>query len=48
MFASNWPVDSLFSSYGKLFDAYARIVAALGAHETQKLFAGNAERYYRI
>jgi len=48
MFASNWPVDSLFSSYGDLFGAYAGIVAALAPHEQGKLFAGNAEHYYRI
>jgi len=48
MFASNWPVDSLFSSYGDLYGAYARIVAALGPHEKSRLFAGNAEHYYRV
>ena len=48
MFGSNWPVDRLFSSYGDLFRAYAQVAGTLGPGDTHKLFAGNAERYYRI
>jgi predicted TIM-barrel fold metal-dependent hydrolase len=48
MFASDWPVDRLFSSYGDLFRAYDKIVETLGADERHQLFAGNAERYYRV
>jgi predicted TIM-barrel fold metal-dependent hydrolase len=48
MFASNFPVDSLFSSYPVLWHAYAAIVADLAGHEREQLFRHNAERYYRI
>jgi predicted TIM-barrel fold metal-dependent hydrolase len=48
MFASNWPVDSLFSSYEALFAAYAAVVADRWQAELPKLFATNAERIYRI
>lgn len=45
---TNWPVDKLFSSYGAVVDAYAEIVADLSRDEQVALFAGNAERIFRI
>jgi len=48
MFASNFPVDSLFSSYDTLFDAYRSIVGDFSASEQSMLFHDNAERYYRL
>jgi predicted TIM-barrel fold metal-dependent hydrolase len=48
MFASNFPVDRLFSTYKTLWNAYAQIVAAAGDTEKQGLFVRNAERIYRI
>jgi predicted TIM-barrel fold metal-dependent hydrolase len=48
MFASNFPVDSLFSSYQVLWHAYAAIVADLTEAERAHLFRHNAERFYRI
>ena len=48
MFASNFPVDSLFSSYDTLFDAYRAIVSDFSAAEQAMLFHDNAERYYRL
>lgn len=48
MFATNWPVDSLYSSYGDLVAAYRSIVAAFSIDEQRSLLAGNAERLYRI
>jgi predicted TIM-barrel fold metal-dependent hydrolase len=48
MFASNFPVASLFSSYDRLFDAYGAIVNDFSAAEQSMLFHDNAERYYRI
>ena len=48
MFASNFPVDSLFSSYQTLWQAYAAIVADLDQDEKDRLFRHNAEHFYRI
>ena len=48
MFASNFPVDRLYSSYEALWSAYADIVQDLGAAEKTALFRGNAERVYRL
>ncbi|AJK48782.1 amidohydrolase family protein [Burkholderia plantarii] len=48
MFASNFPVDRLFGGYGELWRAYARIVGGASEDERRQLFAGNAERFYRI
>jgi predicted TIM-barrel fold metal-dependent hydrolase len=48
MFASNFPVDSLFSTYSNLWRAYDAVVAGLSETEKQKLFQTNAERIYRI
>ena len=48
MFASNFPVDRLYSSYEALWSAYAAIVSDMGEHEKAAMFRGNAERIYRI
>ena len=48
MFASNFPVDRLFSGYCELWSAYAAIVAGASDSEKDALFRGNAERIYRI
>jgi predicted TIM-barrel fold metal-dependent hydrolase len=48
MFASNFPVDRLFSSYATLWHAFAETVAGLSAEEQAQLFRTNAERFYRI
>jgi predicted TIM-barrel fold metal-dependent hydrolase len=48
MFATNWPVDRLFSSYGDVVAAYREIVAELTAEEQRKLFVDNARRWYRF
>jgi len=48
MFASNFPVDKLFSSYADLWRAFLAITSDLTESETQNLFAGNARRIYRI
>ena len=46
MFATNWPVDSLYGTYRGLVDAYRTIVAEAGfSNDDQRaLLAGNAER----
>ena len=48
MFASNFPVDRQFGSYGDLWHAYAAIVSGASASEQRALFVSNAERIYRI
>ena len=48
MFASNYPVDMLFSSYAVIWNAYDEITADFSDSEREKLFKSNAERYYRI
>ena len=48
MFASNFPVDSLYSDFDTLFDAFDTIVADFTHAERRALFAENARRIYRL
>ena len=48
IFATNWPVDSLFSSYDAVIDAYTEIIADFSEDEKRDLFAGNTESLYGI
>jgi predicted TIM-barrel fold metal-dependent hydrolase len=48
MFASNFPVDKLYSSFDDLYAAYKTIVAGFSADEQHALFQANAERLYRL
>jgi predicted TIM-barrel fold metal-dependent hydrolase len=48
MFASNFPVDKLYSSYDAVFDAFKEITRDFSPSEREALFAGNDERVYRI
>lgn len=48
MMASNFPVDRLFGTFGTFFDAYQKILSGASAAERASLFAGTAERFYRI
>jgi predicted TIM-barrel fold metal-dependent hydrolase len=48
MFASNFPVDRLYSSYPQVWRAYAAIVAGASPVEQEALFKSNAARIYRI
>ena len=48
MFSSNWPVDSLYSSYSAVVEAYREITAGFSADERDALFWRNAEHYYRM
>jgi predicted TIM-barrel fold metal-dependent hydrolase len=47
-FATNWPVDRLFSSYDVVIDAYARIITDLSASEQEALFFANATKVYSL
>ena len=48
MFASNFPVDSLFSDYETVWKSYDEITRDFTDSERAKLFRTNAEKYYRI
>lgn len=48
MFASNFPVDGLYSTLGELFHAFDTITAGLVANERDYLFSGAARTFYRI
>lgn len=48
MFASNFPVDKLFSSYDAIWNAFKEITAGYSASERSALFHDNAERFYRL
>ena len=48
VFATNWPVDSLFSDYGDVVRAYREILTEFSETEQAAMLAGNAERIFRI
>ena len=48
IFATNWPVDSLFSDYDTLIGAYTEIVADFSEDEKRDMFARNTEALYGI
>lgn len=48
MFASNFPVDGLYSSFGAIWDAFKAITSEFSIDEKRNLFALNAVRFYRI
>ena len=48
LFASNWPIDSLWSSYETLINAYRSITQNYSEKEKELLFSRNAETIYGI
>ena len=48
MFASNFPVDSMYGTFDDLYTAFSTVTAGLDDRSRTKLFAENAERVYRI
>ena len=48
MFASNFPVDRLFSSYEHLYDAYRTIISPFSSAQQHRLLHDNAAGFYRI
>ncbi|MGA1835654.1 amidohydrolase family protein [Herbiconiux sp. 11R-BC] len=48
MFGSNFPVDSLYSSFGELFAAFDALTADLDQADRRALFVGTAARAYRL
>ncbi|WP_066587733.1 amidohydrolase family protein [Sphingomonas pruni] len=48
MFASDFPTDKLFGGFDQHLDAYNAIVADFSDDERRAMFAGNANRLYRL
>ncbi len=48
MFASNFPVDKLYSDYATIFEAFSSITANFSTAERERLFSRNAESFYRL
>jgi len=48
LFATNWPVDKLRSTYDEVIDAYTKIIADFTQDEQKKMFSKNAEKLYQI
>ena len=48
MFASNFPVDKLYSDFDSLYAAFREITKHFSVDERQMLFHDNAARYYRL
>ncbi|PPI35032.1 MULTISPECIES: amidohydrolase [unclassified Rathayibacter] len=48
MLGSNFPVDSLYSSFSELYTAFDELTAALSPAERRDVFAATADRFYRI
>ena len=46
--ASNFPVDKLFGSYDKIYNAYKEVLSQYSDDENKKLFQLNADRIYKI
>jgi predicted TIM-barrel fold metal-dependent hydrolase len=48
LFGSNWPVDKLFGTWEEMVGGFAEIFSEFSDDERDTLFAGTAERVYRI
>jgi L-fuconolactonase len=48
MFASNFPVDSMYGTFDELYTVFSEITSGLDTESQEKLFAGNAERIFRV
>ena len=47
-FASNFPVDAVYGTFDELYTTFSELTAGLDEACRDKLFAGNAERVYRL
>jgi predicted TIM-barrel fold metal-dependent hydrolase len=48
MFASNFPVDGMMSTYGDLWAAFSKLTADFSLAERRQLFSENTRRVYRV
>ena len=47
-FGSNFPVDKLYASYVKTFQAFLTLTADFSNSEREDMFHNTAKRFYRI
>ncbi len=47
MFASNFPVDSMYGTFDELYATFSALTSGLDGKSREELFAANAERVYR-
>ena len=48
LFASNFPVDAVYGTFDELYTTFSEVTVGLDDASREKLFAGNAERVYRL
>ena len=48
MFASNFPVDSVYGTFDELYSVFSEVTAGLDDQSRDRLFAATAERVYRL
>ena len=48
LFATNWPIDSLWSEYGDVVEAYRKITNNYSESEIERLFSKNTEEIYKL
>lgn len=48
MFASNFPVDKIYSSFDRIYEAFFELVKDMSENDQSKLFHDNARRVYRL
>ena len=48
IFATNFPVDRKYSDFDKVLDSYTEITKDFSDDEKNKIFHGNATKYYRL
>ena len=48
MFASNFPVDAMAGTFDELFTGFVEVTSGLDNAERDLVFAGTAERVYRL
>lgn len=48
MFASNYPVDSIYASFDRIYESYFTLTQHLSKQDRQKLFHDNAKIIYRL
>ena len=48
MFASNFPVDAMQGTFNDLYGVFSNLTRGLDDASVDKLFAGTAERVYRL
>jgi predicted TIM-barrel fold metal-dependent hydrolase len=48
IFATNWPIDSLWSSYENVVDSYVEIIQDFSSDEKVTMFSTNTKNLYGI